>query len=126
MKALLLTTILLTSGVTFAEEIQPREVNAIASEAFVPSGFDSQSESYVVVSGIFPNGCYRFKRIDVDHINSRVHELRVIAIIKSGVCPRMLIPFSEEAKLGKLESGKHSVKIVNGDGTFFEKPLIVE
>lgn len=127
MKTLFLIT-LLASGVAFAQEeqIQPREVTAVVSEAFVPSGFDSQSDTYVVVSGVFPNGCYKYKRSDVDHVSSKTHEVRVIATVKPGICPRMLIPFSEEVKLGKLESGKHAVKIVNGDGTYFEKQMNVE
>ncbi|MFN7905884.1 MAG: hypothetical protein ACK5P5_11945 [Pseudobdellovibrionaceae bacterium] len=109
-----------------AEEIQPREVTAIVSETFVPNGFDSNTDAYVVVSGLFPNGCYRWKRADVDHVAATTHEVRVIATVRPGVCPRMLIPFSEEVKLGTLSAGAHNIKIVNGDGTYFEKKMKIE
>jgi hypothetical protein len=126
MKSILLTTVLMMTTSAFAEEVQPREVTAVVSEAFIPSGFDAQTDAYVVVSGVFPNGCYRWKRADVDHMDATLHEVRVIATVKPGVCPRMLIPFSEEVKLGKLATGKHMVKMMNGDGTYFEKKMVVE
>lgn len=126
MKTFLLASLILTSSAVMAEEVQPREVTAIVSEAFVPSGFDSQSDAYVVVSGVFPNGCYKYKRSDVDHLSNVTHVVRVIAIVKPGVCPRMLIPFSEEVKLGQLETGKHTIRIVNGDNTYFQKQMTVE
>lgn len=126
MKSILLTSVLLMATSAFAEEVQPREVTAVVSEAFVPSGFDSTTDTYVVVSGVFPNGCYRWKRADVDNMDAMTHEVRVIATVRPGVCPRMLIPFSEEVKLGKLQSGNHIVKMMNGDGTYFEKKMVVE
>ena len=130
MKQLLLTAIVGLGMTSFAQAqedvVQPREINAVTSEAFIPNGFGTESDAYVVVSGVFPNGCYRFKRADVDHVDATTHEVRVIATVRPGVCPRMLLPFSEEVKLGKLSLGKHAVKIVNGDGTYFEKRLIIE
>jgi hypothetical protein len=38
----------------------------------------------------------------------------------------VLVPFTKEVKLGKLNSGKHTLKFLNGDGTYLEKTMAVE
>ena len=39
-----------------------KEVQVGINDAYIPGGFDSSSDVYVVTSGIFPNGCYRWNR----------------------------------------------------------------
>lgn len=129
MKSFILTIALLSASISsFAQDEKPttKEVVAIASELFVPNGFDSNTDAYVVVSGVFPNGCYRWNRAEIKHTSSQNHEIVVIANVRSGICPRMLLPYSEEVRLGKLQSGEHSLRMVNGDGTFFEKKMVIE
>ncbi|MCX7675079.1 MAG: hypothetical protein N2Z70_04530 [Bdellovibrionaceae bacterium] len=103
-----------------------KEVMIGISDVFVPSGFDSQSDAYVVVSGIFPNGCYRWSKAEVKHVSKTEHEVRSFATVQPGMCLMVLVPFTKEVALGTLESGTHKVKFVNGDGTWLEKNLIVE
>lgn len=103
-----------------------REVTVGINDAFVPGGFDSEADSYVVVSGIFPNGCYQWKGGEVKHVSSTYHEIRSKAMVSQGMCIMMLIPFTKEVRLGKLEAGSHTLKFVNGDGTYLEKKLSVE
>jgi hypothetical protein len=38
----------------------------------------------------------------------------------------VLVPFNKEIKLGKFNAGKHTLKFVNGDGTYLEKTMVVE
>jgi hypothetical protein len=38
----------------------------------------------------------------------------------------VLVPFNKEVKLGKLNAGKHTLKFLNGDGTYLEKTLTIE
>ncbi len=105
---------------------QVRDVVVGISDAFVPGGFDSHSDAYVVVSGIFPNGCYRWKGADVKHVDSLNHEIRSMAAVSQGMCTMALIPFTQEVRLGELQSGTHSLRFVSGDGTFLQKTLTVE
>lgn len=124
--SLLLGSSSLALASTRSDEAAKREVVVGVSDAFVPGGFDSEADAYVVVSGIFQNGCYSWKRGDVTNKSEFEHEIRSIATVSQGMCLMVLIPFQKEVKLGKLPSGKHALRFMNGDGTYMEKSLVVE
>jgi len=109
-----------------AEDEKPKEVAIGISDVYVPGGFDSDSDSFVVTNGIFPNGCYKYSRSEVTHVNNNVHEIKSFANVRQGMCIMVLVPFNKEVRLGKLSSGKHSLKFLNGDGTYLEKQLVIE
>lgn len=110
-----------------AEELPTtREVTVGVTDVFVPGGFDSEADAYVVASGIFPNGCYRWKGATVNRVDTYNHEIKSTAMVSQGMCLMVLVPFTKEIKLGKLASGKHNLKFLNGDGTYVEKTLAVE
>lgn len=102
------------------------EVMISIGDAYVPSGFDSNSEPFVVVSGFFPNTCYQWKEAVVSHSASNRHEIRSMGRINEGMCLMMLVPFTQEVQLGKLEKGDHELRFVNADGTYLEKHMIIE
>lgn len=120
------------SGLVFAAQAseselpQTREVAVGISDAFIPGGFDSDSDAYVVASGVFPNGCYTWKRADVKHRDAYSHEVQSVASVSQGMCLMVLVPFTKEIKLGKLDTGKHTLRFLNGDGTYLEKSMVVE
>jgi hypothetical protein len=106
--------------------VEEREVQVGFSDAFIPSGFDSNSDTFVVASGLFPNGCYRWKESEVRHPATNVHEIRASATVSQGMCLMVLVPFTKEIHLGKLSVGTHAVRLLNGDGTYIEKQLNIE
>lgn len=108
------------------EPIKTREVVTGISDAFVPGGFSSESDAYVVTSGVFPNGCYSWKRAEVAHKGTNYHEVKTYATISEGMCLMVLVPFTKEVTLGKLEAGEHKLRFVNGDGTYLEKTMRIE
>ncbi len=110
---------------TSGEEIPTKEVVVGLNDVFVPGGFDSEADSYVVVSGVFPNGCYKWKGADVKSAGFS-HEIVSKATVSQGMCLMVLVPFTKDVKLGKLDSGKHTLRFLNGDGTYFEKNLVIE
>ncbi|MGZ5279005.1 MAG: hypothetical protein ACXWC9_03635 [Pseudobdellovibrionaceae bacterium] len=117
----------LSSSVAPAQDLPAtREVNVGVSDVYVPGGFDSEADAYVVVNGIFPNGCYRWKGAEVANVDVFHHEIKSIATVSQGMCLMVLLPFTKEVRLGKLASGEHHLKFVNGDGTHLEKTLKVE
>ncbi|WP_409479870.1 hypothetical protein [Pseudobdellovibrio sp. HCB154] len=118
--------LIVMAGIAKAENLPAKDVVVPINEAFVPGGFDSQSDSFVVVSGIFPNGCYRWKNAEVKNVSEFVHEVTSHALVNQGMCIMVLVPFSKDVRLGRLQSGTHALRFLNGDGTYMEKTLTVE
>ncbi len=105
---------------------QTKEVVVGINDVFVPGGFDSEADAYVVVNGIFPNGCYRWSGAEVTHVDQFSHEVKSKALVSQGMCIMVLIPFTKDVRLGKMASGEHKLKFLNGDGTYLEKTMKVE
>ena len=96
------------------------------NDVYVPGGFDSTADAYVIASGIFPNGCYSWKGADVSHVDTFNHEIQSYASVSQGMCIMVLIPFTKEIRIGKLSSGTHTLKFLSGDGTYLQKTLSIE
>ena len=109
-----------------AGQTKTHEANINISDAYVPGGFSSETDAYVVVSGMFPNSCYTFKRAEVNQKGQMTHEVRSFATVSEQMCLMVLVPYQHEVRLGKLPVGEHTIRFVNGDSTFFEKKLVVE
>lgn len=103
-----------------------KDIVVSINDAFIPGGFDSEADAYVVVSGLFPNGCYKWKGGVVKHVSTFDHEIHSVASVSQGMCIQVLVPFSKEIKLGKLNTGKHSLKFLSNDGTYLEKAMVIE
>lgn len=118
---------ILAAQLTLAEEIpSEKEVPVGISGAYIPAGFDSTSDTFVIVNGVFQNGCYKWKRAERTTRDEFTHEIRSIASVTQGMCIMVLIPYQKEVRLGKLATGKHTLKFLNGDGTYLEKTMVVE
>ncbi len=111
-----------------ADDIVPavREVTVSVNDVFIPGGFSSDTDSYVVANGIFPNGCYRWKGTEVKHVDPLHHEIQTKALVSQGMCLMVLVPFTKEIRLGRLKTGEHKLKFINSDGTYLEKSLTIE
>ena len=96
------------------------------NDVYIPSGFDSASDAFLVVNGLFPNSCYRLKNVKVEHIGAALHEVSTFAGVTSGMCLTVMVPFHQEVQLGKLAVGEHKIHFMNGDGTYMEKRLTIE
>lgn len=111
-----------------AEDQMPvqKDVIVSVSDAYIPGGFDSTADAYVVVNGIFPNGCYKWKKAEVTNKDAFNHDISSMASVSQGMCLMVLVPFTKEVRLGKLDSGVHTLHFLNGDGTYLEKTLTIE
>ena len=127
MKLIALFTSLFIGSFALANELPARQVSIPINEAFIPAGFDSQSDAYVVASGIFPNGCYQWDRAEVSHDpKDKTHTVKAFASVSQGMCIMVLVPFTKEISLGQLESGKHTIRFHSDDGTYMEKQMEIE
>lgn len=100
-----------------------KEIAVSVNGVYIPSGFTTQTETYVVVNGLFPNGCYSLSQPKVKHITTFEHEVMTIAKVRQGICLRVLVPFNQEIPVGRLAEGKHTFRFVADDGTSSEKQL---
>ena len=121
-------TILLLSISAFAEDSKPVEnkIQIGLHSVFVPRVFDSDIDAYVVVNGLFPNGCYRWGHADVAHTGPFTHEIKTYAYVTPGLCTMVLVPFQKDVRLGKLKQGDHTLRFLSGDGTYLDKTFKVE
>ena len=103
-----------------------KDIVIAVNEVFVPGGFDSRTEAYVVVSGLFPNGCYKWKGAILKDQDAFTHDVTSVATVSQGMCIQVLVPFSKEVKLGHLSTGTHLLHFLSNDGTYMEKKLVVE
>lgn len=128
MKNIFISLLILVGASAVAAPQQNQvEVMVGVNDALIPGGFDAQSEITVIESGIFQNGCYRWKDARVDHLQSeKVHIIRTYASVYQGMCPMVLVPFTKEVNLGVLGAGEHKIRFLNGDGTYMEKVLVLE
>jgi len=111
-----------------ADEPTPKvkDVPVSISEIYIPGNLDSRSQAFVVASGMFPNGCYRWKGAERTDIDAFTHEVRSLAAVSQGMCIMVLVPFSQEIRLGILKSGTHTLRFLNGDGTYLEKIMVIK
>ncbi len=125
--AIILSTAALFLSMQVKAEVQPSKDVVIAlNDVFIPGGFDSSMESYVVVSGIFPNGCYKWKGAEKKDISAYEHEVTSTATVNQGMCIQVLVRFSKDVRLGRLQTGKHVLRFMSNDGTYLEKTLLIE
>lgn len=127
MKAVTMTLafILSLSSFALAEAPTTREVPIGINDVYIPGGYRSGDDVNVVVSGIFPNGCYRWDRAEVKHSDPFNHQVLSIAKVTQGMCIMVLIPFTKEVRLGAFSAGQHNIRFVSGDGTYIEKKVTV-
>lgn len=103
-----------------------REVNIAANDIFVPEVLDRASDAKIVLSGMFPNSCYRWSRAEINHVESTFHVIRALAFVTvDTMCLMALVPYSKEVNLGRLQPGEHILRFVSGDSTYFERKVIV-
>ena len=128
MKMLILTFAALLPIPSMAQNVSSvtKEVRIGINSVYVPDALIADAEAYVVISGVFQNGCYSWSRAEVSHKDPFTHTVSMFANVSQGMCIMALIPFQKEIRLGKLERGKHHIRFENGDGTSLERAIKIE
>jgi hypothetical protein len=114
------------SGAAFANGQNSHEAVVPVIDVYVPSGFDSSSDAFVVVNGLFPSTCYKLKNATVNHVGPALHEVSTKAFVLEGTCLMVMVPFHKEVQLGKLAQGDHILRFINGDSTYMDRHLVIE
>jgi hypothetical protein len=114
------------SGTALAKDGDVHEKVIGINDVYIPSGFDSRSDAFIVANGWFPHSCYKLKGAEVEHVGTALHQVTIKANVTEGLCLTVIIPFHKEVQLGKLAVGDHAIRMMNGDGTYLEKHLVIE
>jgi hypothetical protein len=80
---------------------------------FTPAGFDSNDNTEVVVTGFLPNLCYQAPKSTVSVVNGKI-TVSVVATKKInglGFCTNIVVPYTEEIKIGVLDKGKYQIAV---------------
>jgi len=92
----------------------PKEVDLEVNYLFVPTGFDDNDETLVVLDGYLPSACHRLANplVTVDPVTKRIVVSPRAKEFK-GVCPDVVVPFTQEVRLGQLATGNYEVVTKN-------------
>lgn len=107
---------LFSSGILVAAENEiPKviEVPAPVKAVFTPKGFDDNDNAELVVSGAYPNSCYKVgpTRVSVNKETKKI-EVEVISYFSmSSYCLMVYSPFTQVVSLGILNQGDYSVSV---------------
>jgi hypothetical protein len=117
------------SGLSLGAAAEPvsKEITIAVSEVFIPETVDRNSDVKIVVSGMFPNSCYRWARTDIVSVSQTFHTLQAKAMVTlNTMCLMVLVPYSKEVNMGRLLPGEHTLRFVSHDETYFERKLVVQ
>lgn len=99
---------------------------------FVPTGFDDNDNTEVVVHGHFMNSCYKTGPADfsVDESKKIIRLMPQSYEYSNAICAQVVIPFIQTVKLGVLPAGTYTVEIGNSTGvetrSLVVKPRVTE
>ncbi len=126
----LITALALSLSVTLSPSATAevvKEITIAVSDVFVPETVERGMDAKIVISGMFPNSCYRWSRFEVTSPVQTIHEIKSKAFVTMNtMCLMVLVPFSKELNLGRLNPGEHTLRFTSGDDTYFERKLIVQ
>jgi len=100
------------------------QIPAPIDKVFIPQGFDSNDNAEIIVSGTFPNSCYKMGHATktFNKEEQKVYVNISAFYTDSENCLTIIIPYTQSVQLGTLEAGKYPV-IVN---SVIEKEIPIE
>ena len=101
------------------------EANIPVDHVFTPSGFDSNDNTEIVVTGFLPNLCYKVPKSTVSVKAGKI-SVSVKAIVNQagmGFCADVIVPFIEYVNIGTLDKGQYQI-VVNEKSNWEKKSNI--
>lgn len=113
MKNLLVAAMAISSAMAMGST--PIEKLVPVDHVYLPSGFDSNDNVEIVITGFLPNLCHKSPaskvKIEGGKVNIEMTSLYYQA--SNPYCPEMVVPFTETVTLGLLDKGNYEIT-VNG------------
>jgi hypothetical protein len=126
--ALLLSLVFVSASFASASPADVhKEVTVPVTDVYVPEVVPRDTDAKVILTGMFQNSCYRWSRAEVTSPTELIHEIKAKADVNmSTMCLMVLVPFTKEVNLGRLNPGEHTLRFTSSDDTFFERKMTVE
>ena len=95
-------------------------VDFAPDSVFVPTGFDDNDNSQIVLDGEFPSTCFRVMdtKVKVDKTKKVIEVTDKALYYKGQTCMDMQVSYFKSIQLGILASGSYSVKVKEAGGVF--------
>jgi hypothetical protein len=96
----------------------PKLVTSPVDRAFVPTGFDTNDNTEVILQGYFPNTCYKVgpTTFVVDEVNKTI-EIEASSYKYTGGCALVMVPFIQTVSVGMLKSGTYIISVKDRPAT---------
>lgn len=110
---------------SFVHASTPKEVLIPVSHVYTPTGFDSNDNTEIVVSGFLPNLCHKSPKTKV-LVKSNTIEITLTSLkyhSSNPFCPEFIVPIVKTIDLGVLDKGNYNI-IVNGKSMYEKKAKI--
>lgn len=91
----------------------PIEKEVPVDHLYIPSGFDSNDNIEVVITGFLPNLCHKNPSAKVNFTGGDINvEVTSLYYDESNpFCPEMVVPFTLPVSLGVLDSGEYKIAV---------------
>lgn len=101
-----------------AEGTRPEKINIAPDKMFAPTGFDDNDNAQIVLTGAFPNTCYKAGQVSatVDEASRRIHVKNEAYFFESSWCLFVLVPWTQTVNLGTVPAGEYEVDFEQADG----------
>lgn len=119
-KAALISGFLLSSSIGFAA---PMQVSADIDAIYTPRGFTNADQAEVVVTGVFPNGCYSLNGSDymIDAVSETIYVETKALYDAEQFCIQALVPFLDTITIDEaLPAGTYEVQAMRQQDVFAE------
>jgi hypothetical protein len=102
--------------------LQPDLVTADVDHVFVPSGFDDNDNSQIVITGTLPSTCFKTGPAEyvVDKVTKTVTVKAQSYYYQSDWCLFVVVPYMQALDLGPIRAGGYKVMVENKTGNLGE------
>ena len=95
----------------------PSNISSPVEKIYIPHGFDSNDNVQVIMSGTFPNSCFKTgltgSSVDLQSNTVLVWAKSYDYSGAGHICTQALVPFIQEVNIGILPPGKYKVKFAS-------------
>tara|TARA_B100001971_G_scaffold84647_1_gene78028 strand:- start:144610 stop:145311 length:702 start_codon:yes stop_codon:yes gene_type:complete len=112
---------LFMSASLFAQSINPVPIEKV----FTPQGFDANDTSEVIISGYYPNLCYKNVFTKKERIGNLIRINVYANVITDKACAEAIVPFTKVVELGILAKGDYQVQVI-AQNTIIKDTLTVQ